>query len=75
MFWRRRSMSRSWMCRRSLRRWATTPPAPARSQIRAATSKSGSAFFESGIVAYRACRNVATWSTFTPRRRLLIAPN
>ena len=34
--------------------------APARSQIPAIAIGSGSTFFDSGIVAYRACRSVAT---------------
>ena len=35
----------------------------------------GSAFGESGICAYRACRSVATWSMFTPSTKAMAVLN
>src|SRR5512139_2789245 len=55
------SRSRSWMCRRSSRRWTVIPSAPESSAIAAAAAGSGTR-------PRRAWRSVATWSMFTPRR-------
>src|SRR5512139_1997008 len=55
------SRSRSWMCRRSSRRWTVIPSAPESSAIAAAAAGSGTC-------PRRAWRSVATWSMFTPRR-------
>ncbi len=54
----RRRTSRSWMWRRSSRRWTVIPSAPPSSASTAARTGSGSS-------VRRACRTVATWSTFT----------
>src|SRR6266536_192724 len=63
--WRRTSTSRSWMWRRSLRRWTVIPSAPPSSASTAACRGSGSG-------TRRACRTVATWSMLTPRRGMQI---
>ena len=55
--------SASRMCRRSSRRCAVMPCAPAASQVSAASTGLGSPFL---IPRYRASRRVATWSIFTP---------
>ncbi len=55
------STSRSWMCRRSLRRCTVIPCAPAISAISAAAAGSGSCPF-------LAWRRVAMWSIFTASR-------
>jgi hypothetical protein len=52
------STSASWTCRRSSRRCAVMPSAPASSHMVAARTGSGSS-------PRRACRSVATWSTLT----------
>ena len=57
----RLSMSASEMWRRSSRRWAVMPSAPAASASRAARTGSG-------WTPPRAFRTVATWSMLTPRR-------
>src|SRR5262245_48130125 len=49
------------MCRRSSRKWTVMPSAPPSRASTAAATGSGSS-------ARRACRTVATWSMFTPRR-------
>src|SRR5216683_1952868 len=59
--WRRASTARSWMWRRSLRRWTVIPSAPPSSASTAACTGSGSG-------TRRAWRTVATWSMLTPRR-------
>ena len=56
-------MSRSRMCRRSSRRWAVMPCAPAASACRTASTGHGSPWSRP---RYRACRSVATWSMLTP---------
>ena len=56
-------MSRSCMCRRSSRRCAVMPCAPATSLMRAASTGSGS---PAACPRYRASRIVATWSMLTP---------
>src|SRR5262245_26909791 len=62
--WRSTSRSRSWMCRRSARRWTVIPCAPPSSASTAACTGSGSC-------ARRAWRTVATWSMLTPSRATL----
>src|SRR6202167_4210312 len=57
----RRAMSSSEMWRRSSRRWAVMPSAPAWAAMRAARTGSG-------CRPPRALRMVATWSMLTPRR-------
>ncbi len=58
---RSRSRSASRMCRRSSRRCAVIPSAPAATAAKAASTGSG-------CTPPRALRTVATWSMFTPRR-------
>ncbi len=60
-------MSSSRMWRRSSRRWAVIPSAPASAASRAARTGSGRS-------PPRAFRMVATWSILTPRRRCEVTP-
>lgn len=66
-----RNTSASCMCRLSPRTCTVMESAPPAFASSAASTTEGSAFGESGSRAYRACRRVATWSIFTPRRRLM----